>query len=143
MHNKERIDYLISILKKQSNDCDEEDIFDNLLELRINNVSNCLNKNDNYNKNAIKIYSIYEKLENMIKNKEVLELLDEWMCLINENNEYGNELFYKLGAKDQLKKYAEIFRIPLVDITSIGSLDYSLKIHKNDDQIGNRFDKYV
>ena len=43
--------------------------------------------------------------------------------------------FYKLGAKAQLQKYAEIFGIPLEDITSIGSLDYCLKQHKDDDLI--------
>ena len=43
--------------------------------------------------------------------------------------------FYKLGAKAQLQKYAEIFNIPLEDITSVASLDYCLEQHKNDDLI--------
>ncbi len=43
--------------------------------------------------------------------------------------------FYKLGAKAQLQKYAEIFNIPLEDITSVASLDYCLKQHKDDDLI--------
>lgn len=43
--------------------------------------------------------------------------------------------FYKLGAKDQLQKYADIFRIPLEDITSIASLDWFLNKHKDDDLI--------
>lgn len=43
--------------------------------------------------------------------------------------------FYKLGAKAQLQKYAEIFNIPLEDISSIASLDYCLAQHKNDDLI--------
>ena len=43
--------------------------------------------------------------------------------------------FYKLGAKEQLQKYAEIFSIPLEDITSIASLDFYLEKHKDDDLI--------
>ncbi len=43
--------------------------------------------------------------------------------------------FYKLGAKDQLQKYADIFQIPLEDISSIASLDYFLNKHKDDDLI--------
>ena len=43
--------------------------------------------------------------------------------------------FYKLGAKEQLQKYADIFSIPLEDITSIASLDYCLNMHKDDDLI--------
>ena len=43
--------------------------------------------------------------------------------------------FYKLGAKAQLQKYAEIFNIPLEDVTSVASLDYCLEQHKNDDLI--------
>ena len=43
--------------------------------------------------------------------------------------------FYKLGAKAQLQKYAEIFGIPLEDITSIASLDFCLAQHQNDDLI--------
>lgn len=43
--------------------------------------------------------------------------------------------FYKLGAKEQLQKYAGIFGIPLEDVTSIASLDYLLEKHKSDDLI--------
>jgi flagellar biosynthesis protein FlhF len=43
--------------------------------------------------------------------------------------------FYKLGAKEQLQKYADIFRIALEDITTIESLDKCLAKHQNDDLI--------
>ena len=43
--------------------------------------------------------------------------------------------FYKLGAKDQLQKYADIFQIPLEDISSVASLDYYLTKPKDDDLI--------
>lgn len=43
--------------------------------------------------------------------------------------------FYKLGAKDQLQKYAEIFGIQMEDITDTASLEFALRNHKNDDLI--------
>lgn len=43
--------------------------------------------------------------------------------------------FYKLGASAQLNTYADIFGIPVEDVTSIASLDYLLNKHKDDDLI--------
>lgn len=109
MNNKEKINNLLNNLKKELKNYDDVNILNDLLELRISEVEKNLLNNKKYNLNSVKIYKLYEKIEKKIKDKKIINLLDEWMCLVNENNYYGNEIYYKLGINDGICIVTKLF----------------------------------
>ena len=93
MQNKENLKFLIDIIKKDINLYEDEDILQDLFKLRLDTINKCLNKNKIY-------YENLKKIEEKINNKKLFNLIEEWMCLINENNANINEFNYKMGVKD-------------------------------------------
>ncbi len=96
--NKEKIKYLITLLKKQENL--EENILNKLFDMHLNLINESANKNKEYFNKMKQASILYEKIEKNVNSEEIVNLIDDWMCLENESFFISNEIYYKTGVKD-------------------------------------------